>query len=115
MKILPGLLAAALFSAPFAAQAQPAPAAPLPYAPWDEQSPIASPPPEADRGPEPLARAPEFARRTVELGSDFGVALPSCAGRIDAGTPCGALASGWLAGLTAFYRSSPYFAFGGGL
>ncbi len=96
------------------ANAQPAPAAPLPYAPWDGHTALPAPPPLRDPAPGPLARDAEYARRTVELGPELGVALPSCAGRVDRAAPCAALAPGPLVGVSALYRPNPYFAFGGG-
>src|SRR5262245_19112304 len=103
------LLVPVLWLLPSAAVAQPAPGAPLPYAPWDGKSSLGKPArPDEDR-PRALERAPDFSRRVVELGADVGAALPSCAGRIDENAACGALAPGLFLSLAALWRPGPYF------
>ncbi|HEX6765634.1 MAG TPA: hypothetical protein VF103_09160 [Polyangiaceae bacterium] len=74
------------------------------------------PPPrqEVDAGPPPLPRAPEHARRQVELVSSLDASLPTCQSGVDA-ERCTALSPAIGAGLSALYRENPYFAFGAGV
>ncbi len=68
-------------------------------------------PPLRDPEPPPLTRAPEHLRRPVELVPKLSVRLPLC-GPADTTSPC---ALGPVTGgeLSALYRPTAYFAFGG--
>jgi hypothetical protein len=76
-----------------------------------ENDRVPSPRLEIDAGPPPLPRAPEHARRPVELASELALSLPTCQSGADA-ERCAALAPALGAGLLALYRQNPYFAFG---
>jgi hypothetical protein len=75
---------------------------------------VPPPRPEVDAGPPPLPRAPEHARRPVELASELALSLPTCQSGAEA-ERCAALAPALGAGLAALYRQNPYFAFGAGV
>lgn len=68
------------------------------------------PPPERAPEPLPLPRAPELARRPVELAIRATTSLEPCAG--NASTACTAPGPAFGAGVVPLYRPTPYFAFG---
>jgi hypothetical protein len=72
----------------------------------------AGPPLLRDAEPLPLPRAPELARRPVELSPALTASLALCRAR-DARDACRALGPAFGGELSALYRPSPYFAFGG--
>ena len=74
---------------------------------------VPPPRPEVDDGPPPLARAPEHARRPIEVIPELSLSLPTCQSGAGA-ERCAALEPALGAGLAALYRPNPYFAFGGG-
>jgi hypothetical protein len=71
----------------------------------------AAPPPLRDAEPLPLARAPELARRPVELTAAVTASLALC--RNGDRSLCRALGPAYGGELAALYRPTPYFAFGG--
>ena len=71
----------------------------------------AAPPPLRDAEPLPLARAPELARRPVELMAAVTASLALC--RNGDRSLCRALGPAYGGELAALYRPTPYFAFGG--
>jgi hypothetical protein len=73
----------------------------------------AGPPRERGVEPLPLARAPELARRPVELVFELTTALEPCTRAAHA--ECSALGPAFGGRLAPLYRPSPYFAFGGAL
>ncbi len=72
----------------------------------------AGPPPLRDAEPLPLTRAPELARRPVELAPAVTASLALCREPSERAT-CRALGPAFGGELAALYRPSPYFAFGG--
>jgi hypothetical protein len=59
-----------------------------------------------------MPRAPESARRPVEVVPELGLLLSTCEGGADE-ERCQALGPGLSFGLSALHRPNPYFAFGG--
>lgn len=88
------------------------PAAPA-YSAWQGQR-VPPPPPLFDAGPPPLPRAPVRARHPVEVVPEATLGLSLCESG-DGSERCEALGPEFGGGLTALYRASPYFAFGGGV
>jgi len=74
----------------------------------------AGPTPLRDAEPLPLVRAPELARRPVELVPRALASLGTCASGTG-NTRCQALGPAVEGELLALYRPTPYFAFGGAL
>ena len=72
--------------------------------------PRAPPPPPLETETAALARAPERARRPVEVVPEANLLLPSCE---DGAAHCDALGPSYGLGVSALYRPSPYFGFGG--
>jgi len=65
------------------------------------------------RPPPPELAPPEYARRPLEIASEVMLGFPSCSD--SSATRCDGLGAGPGLGLTALWRVSPYFAFGGTL
>jgi hypothetical protein len=74
------------------------------------------PPPrlEANLGPAPFSRAPEHARRPVEVVPELTLSLPTCQSGANRAR-CAALDPALGGGFAALYRQNPYFAFGAGV
>jgi hypothetical protein len=72
----------------------------------------AGPPPLRDAEPLPFTRAPELARRPLELAPALTASLPLCRESSEQAT-CRSLGPALGVELAALYRPSPYFAFGG--
>ena len=72
----------------------------------------AAPPPLRDSEPLPLARAPELARRPVELAAAATASVALCRRDSERAT-CRALGPAYGGELAVLYRPTPYFAFGG--
>jgi hypothetical protein len=85
----------------------------LPYSAWRGER-VPPPPPQFDEGPPPLARAPVHARRPVEIVPEATLGLSLCEGG-DGSERCDALGPELGGGVSALYRATPYFAFGGGV
>jgi hypothetical protein len=89
-------------------------AAPAPYAAWQGETPIASPPAIVLRTPPPPELAPlEYARRPFELVPELLLGFLNCSDGTTSNARCDGLGAGAGLGLTALWRVSPYFAFGG--
>lgn len=84
-----------------------------PYSAWQGQTPVAPPSPIVLRAPPPPELAPlEYTRRPFEIAPEFLLGLPSCSDGSADNTRCAGLGAGAGLGLSAFWRPSPYFAFG---
>jgi hypothetical protein len=70
------------------------------------------PPPLRDPEPAALPRVPERLRAPIELVPKAVTSLPRCRSGPDS-ERCGSLGPGFGPELAAFYRPTPYFAFGG--
>lgn len=74
----------------------------------------APPPPIIlSRPPAPELPAPEYARRPFELTSELLLGFPSCTEGSSDNQRCDGLSAGPGLGVSALWRPSPYFAFGG--
>lgn len=86
-----------------------------PYAPYRGEG-IAGPAATSSAPyPAPLPEEPEFTRRSVELVLDLGLGLPHCAAGDDSDARCSGVGGGLSLGLTALWRVTPMFAWGGTL
>jgi len=87
-----------------------------PYSAWQGSAPHA-PPPAIVLGtpPPPELAAMEYARRPVELAPEFLLGYPNCSDGSTNDTRCAGLGVGAGFGVSALWRVSPYFAFGGTL
>jgi hypothetical protein len=88
-------------------RAQPPPGVPPP------PPPAGTPPPPSTPPPPPIA-ASGVARRPVELVPSVGLALPSCVAGSSSDDRCEGVEGGLTFGFSAFWRVTPYFAWGGG-
>jgi hypothetical protein len=89
---------------------------PPPYAAWQGNAPHAPPPAIAlDAPPAPELAPLEYARRPFEFAPEFLLALPDCSDGSASNARCTGLGVGAGFGLSALWRVSPYFAFGGSL
>lgn len=96
-----------------ASLAAPAEPEPAPYAPYQGEG-IPDPGPTSSAvTPAPLAEEPEFARRSVELVVDLGLGLAHCAEGDGSDARCSGVGGGLSLGLTALWRVTPMFAWGG--
>ena len=87
-----------------------------PYSAWQDSAPHAPPPAIVLRTPPPPELAPpEYARRPVELTSEFLLGYPNCSDGSTNDARCAGLGPGAGFGASALWRVSPYFAFGGTL
>lgn len=92
-----------------------APAEPAPYAPYRGEG-IAPPGPASSAAyPAPLPEEPEYTRRSVEIVLDLGLGVPHCASGEDSDYRCSGVGGGLSLGLTALWRVTPMFAWGGTL
>ena len=65
--------------------------------------------------PAPELAPPEYTRRPLELVPELLLAFPSCSDRSANNARCDGLGAGAGFGVSALWRMSPYFAFGGTL
>jgi hypothetical protein len=99
-----------------AAQGAHASSEPAPYSAWHGSAPYDSPPAIVLRAAPPPELAPlEYARRPFELVPEFALGFPSCSDGSANDTRCQGLGAGVGLGLSALWRVTPYFAFGGTL
>ena len=121
--LLPMRAAAEPAAPPPAPPPPPPPAAPPPATPATPAPPRpGAPPPPAAAQPPPPAPPPlppptldPHARRPVELVPGLGVALPVCQAGSQTSDRCAGVKMGVGVGFSAFWRVTPYFAWGGGL
>jgi hypothetical protein len=99
-----------------AAEAAPPSRELAPYSAWQGSTPYASPPAIVLRATPPPELAPlEYARRPFELAPEFALGFPNCSDGSANDTRCQGLGAGVGLGLSALWRVTPYFAFGGTL
>lgn len=96
-------------------QAAAAGGSPAPYAPYQGGSFPGPGPRTHPRSPAPLPEEPEFTRRSVELIPALGLAIPHCAPGDQSDARCSGVGAGVVIGLTALWRVTPMFAWGGTL
>jgi len=75
---------------------------------------VPPPRPDVDQGRAPLLRAPEHARKPVEVVSELTLSLPTCRSGAES-ERCTALDPALGGGLAVLHRPNPYFAFGAAL
>lgn len=86
-----------------------------PYQPW-QGSEHSAPPLVGDTPPPPISvESPQFFRRPVELIPSLGMTLPVCKSGNRSDDRCDGVGVGGSVGFSAFWRVTPYFAWGGGL
>lgn len=108
------LCASSLFARAGSAQGGPEPPSPPPPAPAAAQGPAPALPPPGLPPPAPPPAPPEIVRRPVELVPQLGIALPGCSSTSVPDDRCEGVQAGPTFGFAAFWRVSPYFAWGGG-